>query len=178
MASISNDSTMKLYEYLKEHKSYTFKNIDMFKDIKIGTIEFEIINDINLVLRIYDYHFGQIYLYCEILGEFTTLKIFEGYIKHLNHLKFNKLIGKFQYNIIPDFGNVLSNTTFKYKECCVCLENTTTKLKCDHYICYECKSQLQKNKCPMCRKGFCICDMCEDCNIESESESESESDDE
>lgn len=170
--SETKDSIMELYKHLKEHKSYTFGNISMFNGIKIGFIEFEIINGDHFILRIYDCYLTKDYLYCESLGDFSTYEIFQGYVRHLNHLKFNKLKGKFQYKITSNFNSVLSNATFTYNECCVCLENTITKLKCNHYICYECKSQLKKLKCPMCRKGICICDNCEECNSESESEDE------
>ncbi len=36
--------------------------------------------------------------------------------------------------------------------CCVCLENTCQKTKCNHELCIECCSSLKKNICPMCRK--------------------------
>jgi len=177
MASESEikDSSMELYEHLKEHKSYMFGSINMFNGIKIGFIEFEIIHGDHFIIRIYDCYLSKDYLYCERVGDFTTYEIFQGFIRHLNHLKFNKLKGKFQYKITPNFNSILSNAVFTYGECCVCLENTITKLKCNHNICYECKSQLKTNKCPMCRKGFCTCDECDDCN---DTDSESESNDE
>lgn len=172
--SISNDSMMKLYEYLKEHKNYYFNKLQTFNGIKIGYIEIELFKGFKrdmLYIRIKDDNESR-FLYCEQFEKFDTFEEFNDCIDILNKLKFDKLTGKFKSIIEPNFDSILKNVTVNYKECCVCLENTLMALKCDHHICYECKSQLKKNKCPMCRKDFCICDECEECKSESESDNE------
>lgn len=37
-------------------------------------------------------------------------------------------------------------------DCCVCLELTTNKTRCNHLICLQCIYALNSNACPMCRK--------------------------
>ena len=51
-----------------------------------------------------------------------------------------------------DFCTGLGDTIEKgYDECCVCNEVTTLTTSCSHYVCIKCTSQLNNNKCPMCR---------------------------
>jgi hypothetical protein len=37
-------------------------------------------------------------------------------------------------------------------ECCVCLNGTKTKFRCNHSICYCCASKLKTQLCPLCRR--------------------------
>lgn len=51
---------------------------------------------------------------------------------------------------IPESSNII----FNYSECCVCLDKTTTKTSCNHYLCAKCESQIKTRTCPMCRKSY------------------------
>ena len=42
----------------------------------------------------------------------------------------------------------------RYDECCVCLEKTSGKTKCNHPICLSCFTNLKKPKCPLCRENI------------------------
>jgi len=173
MASISNDSMMKLYEYLKEHKKFSFNKIKIFNGIKINQIE----------IRNGEYQYKGVYIditgctgKCIYWGKFDGDGSFEDFkkcIDTLNKLKFDKLTSNFKLIIEPNFDDILENKTVKYKECCVCFENTTRTTRCDHHLCYECIIELKKESCPICRK--CICDAHDE---EGHNESDCESDDE
>ena len=54
---------------------------------------------------------------------------------------------------------------FSYDDCCVCLEKTKGKTKCNHHICLACFTNLKKPKCPLCRADIFEC-----CESESEDE--------
>ena len=49
----------------------------------------------------------------------------------------------------------------KYGECCVCLENTTTKTECKHYVCIPCADKIKLFVCGECDGQDCCDD--EDC---------------
>jgi hypothetical protein len=36
-------------------------------------------------------------------------------------------------------------------ECCVCMESTTDRLACKHYLCRGCVGQMTTSTCPLCR---------------------------
>ena len=59
--------------------------------------------------------------------------------------------------------NILKKTNNKI-ECCVCLEDTGYKTKCNHPLCIEClekiKKSYHKTYCPMCRGGLSILKKC------------------
>jgi hypothetical protein len=140
---------------VKEHKKYVFNKIDKLNGIIIGCIEFDTIKHgsegpINLYIRINDNHQNR-FLYTECFKTWDSVEDFKSCIETINALKFSKMTGQFETNIKPEFDNIFENITMEYKECCVCLENTLMSLKCEHHICYECKSQLKKQKCPLCR---------------------------
>lgn len=44
------------------------------------------------------------------------------------------------------------NIDIEKSECCVCYENTTNKLVCNHLVCDECTSKMKS--CPMCRQPY------------------------
>ena len=42
----------------------------------------------------------------------------------------------------------------RYSSCCVCHDLTSSKTKCNHTLCNECKSKLKNPTCPMCREDI------------------------
>jgi hypothetical protein len=93
-------------------------------------------------------------------------------------LRFDAYLGKFIKNdeidrlqldtdILELFKNIPTVKTSKLRHsdnCCVCLQDTTCKTNCDHYLCFRCVVQLIPNKiiseddedeyelwCPICR---------------------------
>jgi hypothetical protein len=100
---------------------------------------------------------------------------FEKYFDELLHLKFDKMKGDFvdgRVEQIPFefYSRLISpNLTLTYQDCCVCLEKTGGRTKCNHAICGICISKLKKTKCPLCRA--CIEPECEsDCESDSDDE--------
>lgn len=59
--------------------------------------------------------------------------------------------------------NILKHTN-NITECCVCLEDTKYKTKCNHPLCEDCLSKIRKSNkfsnCPMCRERLNILDKC------------------
>lgn len=92
----------------------------------------------------------------------------EGLDKFLNttlpSLKFNKMSNQFQEGdddkrtsleleiaqSIPKCDSI----KWGFDECCVCMELTTTKTSCGHYLCSPCESALKTSKCPICRQCY------------------------
>jgi hypothetical protein len=86
----------------------------------------------------------------------------------LKSLYFDKYNGKFMYkneNVsFKDWKTFLNieNVTLDFKECCVCLEMTSTETSCKHSLCIPCWSKIKYTKsevyddmdtlrCPYCR---------------------------
>jgi hypothetical protein len=69
----------------------------------------------------------------------------------------------------PEFYKCFESSKIKlsYDDCCVCLEKTRGKTKCNHHICLACFTNLKKPKCPLCRADIYECN-----DIESESDDE------
>jgi hypothetical protein len=77
----------------------------------------------------------------------------------LKGLKFNKYFGTYDVNLedveLLDIEMELFPEYFKYKICSVCLEHTSTKTNCGHYLCYSCWNEILKRneyRCPECRE--------------------------
>lgn len=82
----------------------------------------------------------------------------------LPNLKFNKMTNQFQEEgdnkrtslelemaqSIPKCDSIV----WGFDECCVCMELTTTKTSCGHYLCSPCESAIKNSKCPMCRQCY------------------------
>lgn len=53
----------------------------------------------------------------------------------------------------PEFYSCFDTDKIKlsYDDCCVCLEKTMGKTKCNHHICLACFTNLKNPKCPLCR---------------------------
>lgn len=86
---------------------------------------------------------------------FDDLKIIE---EKISKLKYNKKLNEFvkpytdtdyRKDLILFNGNFLNPN--KNQKCCVCFKLTTSKTKCNHFICLQCFFQLQKNECPLCK---------------------------
>jgi hypothetical protein len=94
----------------------------------------------------------------------------------LSKFKFDKFHGKFVTDETNDLIHVFSQAfspsqfptcEFSYSDCCVCLELTTSKTPCNHFLCFECEEKLSFDemvedgdndddetlykKCPVCR---------------------------
>ena len=113
-------------------------------------------NNIRLMLATYN------------IGEILTMKHVKIMMYLLNHVKYDKLNGKF----IPSYiaSHVSINKLFKAEnietdinECCVCYEETKTLTECGHPLCYECHSKIKEinngegdeyKQCPICRKNI------------------------
>ena len=93
----------------------------------------------------------------EIFKNYVYNTLFYGYII-LNEFSFNPML-KF-LNHDEDIEDLVEISTAHIKlfgdenECCVCNEETITKTKCNHGICQQCYSSLDKKICPMCRKNL------------------------
>jgi hypothetical protein len=92
---------------------------------------------------------------------------FEKCFDELLHYKFDKMKNDFvdgREEQIPFefYSRLISpNLTLTYQDCCVCLEKTSGKTKCNHTICESCLTKIKTNKCPLCRaciEGECDCD--------------------
>ena len=59
----------------------------------------------------------------------------------------------------PEFYKCFESDKIKlsYDDCCVCLEKTMGKTKCNHHICLACFTNLKKPKCPLCRSDIYEC---------------------
>lgn len=82
----------------------------------------------------------------------------------LPNLKFNKMTNQFQEDddnkrttleleiaqSIPKCDSI----KWGFDDCCVCMELTTTKTSCGHYLCSPCESAITNSKCPMCRQCY------------------------
>jgi hypothetical protein len=90
--------------------------------------------------------------------------------KTIHNFKFSKLLGVFY-----DASDEISMRKIRLEElkhqvfpkpnpnvCCVCLENTETKTKCGHSLCYHCYEKLEKMTCPYCRGKIKCCDGSDD----------------
>ena len=79
-------------------------------------------------------------------------------------IRFNKYYGKF---LVPkkNFDHLLKIPFAKSNAdiCVVCHELTLTKTDCQHNLCLQCRSQLKKHECPMCRTCLTCGNDC-DCN--------------
>jgi len=76
----------------------------------------------------------------------------------LKALKFNKYFGTYDTSAddieLLEIEMELFPEHFKYKICSVCLEHTSIKTNCGHYLCYVCWTEiLRRNdyRCPECR---------------------------
>lgn len=73
----------------------------------------------------------------------------------LKTLKFDKLYGKFESNMIINTDKIgLDLFGLEYStcnDCSVCFEKTYTKTACNHSLCIECWSKMKNDKCPICR---------------------------
>ena len=94
----------------------------------------------------------------------------------LPKFKFDKFNGKFKLDETNDLIHIFSQAfipshfptcEFSYSDCCVCLELTTSKTPCNHFLCLECEEKLAFDeivedgdgdddetlykKCPVCR---------------------------
>jgi hypothetical protein len=76
--------------------------------------------------------------------------LLDEFIDKLTTIQFDKRSGSFTKNDDPT------------EECCVCLEETTTKTNCGHTICVPCWNQIKKIQCPLCRNDdiYMHCDYC------------------
>jgi len=81
----------------------------------------------------------------------------------LKQAKFNKYLCCLEYDEISNQINIdnllceylMIDTDNKFKrrgdDCCVCMDKTITKTKCNHFICLPCFQQINNRKCPICR---------------------------
>jgi len=106
------------------------------------------------------------------IGEKLTMKHVKIMMYLLNHLKFDKLNGRFIPTYIPITTHKQIHKLFRaenietnIKECCVCYEETKTLTNCGHPLCYECHSKIKATEdeenvgetckhCPICRKDI------------------------
>ena len=108
----------------------------------------------------------------EVIVEKLTV-LFKQMVEEQKKYSFCKITHQYEK---PNFKTLkeLTASTFGFLnlgECCVCYENTTTKTKCGHHLCYECWGALQKKECPMCRSDIkCAYCSCSDCDPDADDE--------
>lgn len=106
----------------------------------------------------------------EVIVEKLTV-LFKELVEEQKKYSFCKITHNFEK---PNFKALkeLTASTFGYLnlgECCVCYDNTTTKTKCGHHLCYECWGALKKKECPMCRSDIkCAYCSCSDCDPDAD----------
>jgi hypothetical protein len=61
----------------------------------------------------------------------------------------SKLVRAVPIKELPMFHH--PNIEMDYRECCVCMELTMTKLPCHHSTCIRCQQKLVQPTCPLCR---------------------------
>jgi hypothetical protein len=64
----------------------------------------------------------------------------------------------------------------RYGDCSVCLEKTSCKIKCGHFLCRQCMHQIKESPilCPLCRKRICTSCECGECSECDESDDDEE----
>ena len=82
------------------------------------------------------------------------------YHKTIHNFKFSKLTGEFfdptdkkimRKMRLQELKDEVFLKTTEPDVCCVCLENTQSKTKCGHSLCFHCYEKLEKMTCPCCR---------------------------
>ena len=76
--------------------------------------------------------------------------------------KFSKLLSCFAKPKYIEYNELLNKGFGGAEECCVCKEETFSRTKCGHILCFVCRTNLRKKDCPMCRNSL----------IESDSDNE------
>jgi len=71
----------------------------------------------------------------------------------IKQMKFNKALHELvDYEVDDDILEFLGH---ELDDCCVCYQKINYKMKCNHYVCYDCYDQIEKVNgfppCPMCR---------------------------
>lgn len=86
----------------------------------------------------------------------------------LKKAKFNKYLCCLEYdeitneinidNLLCEYLMIDTDNKFKIKgdDCCVCMERTITKTRCNHFICLPCFQKIKIRKCPICRDDLLI----------------------
>lgn len=88
--------------------------------------------------------------------------VLQALVETINNISFCKSSNNFdventEYKL-ELYKYLFSKTTNKdikylYDECCVCYEHCITKIyKCNHSLCVQCYSQLNKKECPICKE--------------------------
>jgi hypothetical protein len=153
-------------KYLKIHREQQFATQGIYLKIKsyISVAPDEFQAEFDEVLLYYKYYD------LNTESDFTE-SIVEDLFKELPELVFDKFSGKFVLNKNSDnefsFLKKYKNVKNSFTECCVCMEDTHTKTRCNHHCCYECMSKIKPTEveddeddedeypkilCPICRE--------------------------
>lgn len=116
-----------------------------------------------VLLRIQSFFSHSTLFWIEFSNDISLTKFFS---ETIHKLKYNKLLEKLQVEIdngvIHDMINLIptnDNIQYDFGECSICLDKTTSKTNCNHFICLACDTALtikatatkSCKKCPMCR---------------------------
>lgn len=136
-----------------------------------------------VLLRIQSFFSHSTLFWIQFSNDISLTKFFT---ETIHNLKYNKLLEKLQVElnngIIHDLINLIptnDNIQYDFGECSVCLDKTTSKTNCNHFICLSCETQLHiksvstktHKKCPMCRSS-CYTPFYRDCDSDDEDDLE------
>lgn len=94
-----------------------------------------------------------------------TQKVFDRFMNQLARFRMNKLSGLLEPHPPLNFDCVSneSSLSLKIKECSVCYEFTVSKTVCNHPLCVECFSKINRHmispenaRCPICRYNLIL----------------------
>ena len=155
---------VKIFLYIvKDYKILIDGNSEQHSKVKIG---------INICLYAKDHYIVDrteslqtlYFLNCDTANQ----EMFKNYIYNLlfythiimNEFSFHPLLKNLYHEQdIDKFAEIKSahiRLFGEFKQCSVCMENTTSSTKCNHMLCQKCACNLQKKICPICRRSISI----------------------